>query len=227
MSGHEETARDCDWVSDELAELALGTLSGRERAEVLSHVGTCPRCSAELQRLSAVSDMLLLLAPTAEPPVGFELRLAERLRAGGSPRRSTRRHRRAGALGAAAVMTALLGFTLGAVFHPGSDNSQTQSASGRVITADLTADGHPLGNVTISPGRPAWMFVTARDVAWVGTLRCTVTLADGKVDTVGNFRLSGGYGAWGTALAAGSGQVRTVRLIAPDGVILATARLSA
>ena len=225
MSGHDEPSRECGSVQGELPELALGTLSGRERAEVLGHVGTCPRCSSELQRLSAVSDMLLLLAPTAEPPVGFELRLADRLRGGGLPQGSTRRRRRVGALCAAGVATGVLGFGLGAFLSPGTSHSQTQSASGRVTTANLIAYGRSLGIVTISPGRPAWMFVTVNDVAWTGTLRCTVTLAGGKVDTVGNFRLSGGYGAWGAALAASSGQVRTVRLIASDGVILATARL--
>jgi len=227
MSDHEDPPRECDLIQDELPELALGTLSGRERAEVLGHVGTCPRCSAELQRLSAASDMLLLLAPTAEPPVGFELRLAERLRAGGQPRRPARRLWRVSIVSAAAVVTAVLGFGLGAFLSPGTNSNQAQSASGRVTTADLTAHGRPLGNVMISPGRPAWMFVTVKDVHWTGTLKCTVTLAGGKVDTVGNFRLSGGYGAWGTALASSAGQIRAVRLIASDGVILATANLSA
>ena len=41
----------CEEYGDELAELALGVLTGRERARVLSHVESCPRCAEELEIL--------------------------------------------------------------------------------------------------------------------------------------------------------------------------------
>jgi hypothetical protein len=43
MSGYVEDPRQCDAIQDELAELALGTLFGRSRSEVLDHVESCSR----------------------------------------------------------------------------------------------------------------------------------------------------------------------------------------
>ena len=77
----------CAAISDDLAELALGTLTGRERVVALSHLESCARCSAEVEELSAAADQLLHLAPSAEPPVGFEAGVFERLGLQDKPRR--------------------------------------------------------------------------------------------------------------------------------------------
>src|SRR5918992_2167529 len=69
----------CAEVRPQLPELALGTLTGEERARALEHVARCPACRQELLRVSDVGDELLRLAPTAQPPVGFETRALERL----------------------------------------------------------------------------------------------------------------------------------------------------
>ena len=71
--------RGCERYSCELAELALGVLTGRERVEALSHVESCPRCAEELEQLSRVADTVVQVAPEMEPPVGFEVRLFERM----------------------------------------------------------------------------------------------------------------------------------------------------
>jgi hypothetical protein len=96
---------------------------------VLEHVESCERCSAELERLSLVADALLGLAPEVEPPVGFELRLAERLQSSAGPRHGhAPNHRRAGLLAIAAVVLAILGFGLGAFIGPPSMNVRSPSA---------------------------------------------------------------------------------------------------
>jgi hypothetical protein len=69
----------CDVVRDRTAELALGSLPGDERDEVLAHLSTCPACRREVERLADAADSLLLLAPVIEPPLGFETRAVERL----------------------------------------------------------------------------------------------------------------------------------------------------
>ena len=69
----------CEKYSDELAELALGVLTGRERAQALSHVESCQRCAEELEQLSRVADTVLQVAPDVEPPLGFEVRLFEKM----------------------------------------------------------------------------------------------------------------------------------------------------
>ena len=54
-------------------------LTGRERSRVLSHVESCPRCAEELEILSRTADSVLQAAPDMEPPLGFEVRLFERM----------------------------------------------------------------------------------------------------------------------------------------------------
>ena len=48
--------RGCEAYGEELAELALGVLTGRDRARVLSHVESCQRCAEELEMLSRTAD---------------------------------------------------------------------------------------------------------------------------------------------------------------------------
>jgi anti-sigma factor RsiW len=136
--------RQCEPIEEELAELALGILSGRRRSEVLRHAGSCERCSAELDQLSIVADTMLRLAPEGEPPLGFELRLAERLQVS-AVERQPRRIRRASVLSAVAVLAVVLGFGLGEVATPRGGNNQSQAATGNLTSADLSGHGHVLG----------------------------------------------------------------------------------
>ncbi len=225
MSGNVEDSRACESIEDELTELSLGTLFGRCRSEVLDHVESCSHCTTTLERLSTAADALLLLAPEIEPPLGFELRLAEKLQAPAT-RPRPRRLLRASVLSAAAMIIVALGFVIGARATPHDVNHPGQSASVDLTGANLTSHGQVLGKVVISRGSPAWMFMTINGDAWSGTVTCEVTLAGGKVETIGVFRLSGGYGAWGAPLTSPASTVRSARLIAPNGAVLASAQLS-
>lgn len=214
----------CEVFRDELAELALGTLSGRSRSEILDHVATCPRCAAELERLSIVADQLLQLAPEMEPPLGFELRLAERLQGAATARRP-RHLRRASVLAAAAAILVVLGGGLGALVSSRGNTNQNQLATTNLAAANLTSHGSVLGTVVVSPGSPAWMFVTISGAAWSGDVTCDVTLAGGKTERIGVFKISGSYGAWDAPLRSPANEVRSAQLIASNGTVLASARL--
>ena len=85
--------RGCENYENELAELALGVLTGRDRARVLSHVESCPRCAEELEILSRTADSVVQAAPEMEPPLGFEVRLFERMGLTDVPPRRRRRLR--------------------------------------------------------------------------------------------------------------------------------------
>jgi predicted anti-sigma-YlaC factor YlaD len=224
MSDHVEHSAQCEAVADELAELALGTLSGRRRSEVLDHVGSCAHCRAELEQLAVVIEALQQLAPQVQPPLGFESRLAQRLRGTATPR--SRRSRRVGALSAAAAVV-MLAFGLGVLVARGAGNGGGQPATANLVTANFTSGGRVVGAVMISPGSPAWMLVTITGGGWHGTVTCDVTLAGGQVETIGAFRLSGEYSAWAAPLTSTVGQVRSARLIDSNGAILATARVGA
>ena len=73
------SAMSCAQVRELAPELALGILSGAERAEVLLHVNGCARCQAYVAELTEAADVIPQLAPEAEPPLGFEGRVLRRL----------------------------------------------------------------------------------------------------------------------------------------------------
>src|ERR1700684_3379779 len=58
----------CAGFADVAAELALGALTGRERAEALAHLDRCAACRKHVRQLTAEA-----------PPPGFETRVLERL----------------------------------------------------------------------------------------------------------------------------------------------------
>jgi hypothetical protein len=69
----------CAELADVAAELALGVLTGRERAMAVAHLDRCDACREDVRQLMATGEQLLELLPPAEPPAGFETRVLERL----------------------------------------------------------------------------------------------------------------------------------------------------
>jgi anti-sigma-K factor RskA len=73
------TTLTCDELRAMAAEVALGILSGAERADALGHMEHCVGCRVLVEGLAQTGDSLLLLAPEAEPPLGFESGVAARV----------------------------------------------------------------------------------------------------------------------------------------------------
>jgi hypothetical protein len=69
----------CAELADVAAELALGVLTGRERAAAVAHLEWCESCREDVRQLMATGEQLLELLPPVEPPAGFETRVLERL----------------------------------------------------------------------------------------------------------------------------------------------------
>jgi hypothetical protein len=69
----------CTGLADVAAELALGVLTGRERAMAVAHLDECDACREDVRHLMVTGEQLLELLPSAEPPAGFETRVLERL----------------------------------------------------------------------------------------------------------------------------------------------------
>jgi hypothetical protein len=221
MSGDAHNPGPCSAMADDLPLLALGTLSGRSRSAVLDHVESCARCRTELEQLSAVAEALQQLTPEVQPPLGFELRLLERLQAAPTPRR---RSRRLVVLSAAAAALVVVSLGLGLLVHRWTAGVSDRSVASAPATANLTSGGEVVGSVLVAPGSPAWMLVTVEGGKWQGTVTCEVTLADGQVATVGTFALTGGYPSWAAPLPATGGAVRSARLIDSNGATVASAR---
>jgi anti-sigma factor RsiW len=223
----EVSERGCAGYENELAELALGVLTGRDRVRVLSHVESCPRCAEELEILSRTADSVVLAAPEMDPPLGFEVRLFERM--GVSDVRPRRRNLRPSrwvpaVVGVAAVAIALaLGLSL--TSSPAPNGTTQAQGSRQVEKAALVSNHETVGHVVTVGGDKPWMSMTLDDAAAQGTVRCVVVTHDGVRHTVGTFDAEKGYGAWMAPLHVDPADVRSAEVVSPSGTVIATATL--
>jgi len=219
--------RGCEQYGDELAELALGVLTGRERARVLSHVESCPRCAEELEILSRTADSVVQAAPDMEPPLGFEVRLFERMGLTDvAPRRRRLRPSRwvPAVVGVAAAALALgLGLSLTSSSSP-TVTAQPQGAH-RVETAALVEHGTTVGHVMAVSGAKPWISMMMSDSSAHGMVDCVVVTDNGVTHHVGTFEAEKGYGAWISPLPVDPADVRTAEVVSPSGAVIATATL--
>lgn len=233
MSDRDANARPgCARYSGDLAEMAIGILTGRERAMALAHVEGCATCQAEMEQLSLAADSLLEVVPTIEPPLGFEVRLMDRL---GSPRVTPRAARgwsglrRSSLLATCVLVLVAVGAGIaGGWFARGSERPAQTSAFGTEPGGSLQAEslvdgGRTVGEVTVYSGKKSWVYMTLDDGSWSGKAVCQVRLADGTTVPLGTFWLDKGYGAWGVTLPAGTGPIETASVVSGKNV-LATAR---
>ncbi|HTU73273.1 MAG TPA: hypothetical protein VMG38_07115 [Trebonia sp.] len=236
----------CDDLAEVAAELALGVLTGRERAEAVAHLDRCEDCREHVRQLMVTSEGLVGLLPEREPPAGFETQVLDRLSLSvPSPSRRHGRLRLARStapapsarlsfprrtLAAAAVALAVVGSGLGGWGvgfsmspHPAASSQAQVPLSSATF---LTASHRSVGQMFIYQGSAHWLYMWVDLPSGNGMVTCQVVGADGKVSTVGSFRLSSGYGAWGSPAPASFGAVHGARLVGPDGTVLATATFS-
>jgi anti-sigma factor RsiW len=228
----------CGELADTAAELALGALTGRERAEALAHLDRCTACREHVRRLTMTGEELLGLLAGIEPPPGFETQVMERiglcardpsLSADGRIRRlrrparepgytvrgRTRRMLTAAAVTLTAAMGVLGGWGMRAALAPAG--SLLSSA------ALVSASRQPAGTIFVYSGSPEWLYMSVDLPSGNGAVVCQVVGADGHVSAVGSFRLANGYGSWGSPGRTDIGPLVGARLISSDGAVLATA----
>jgi hypothetical protein len=268
MSGADMSggAMNCAGLAEVASELALGVLTGRERAQAIAHLEQCDTCREDVRQLMATSDGLLGLLPEVEPPAGFETRVLDRMglsvpansapktswapktpwttktrgasRARGAaraprtapapgrrPARGARRLIAAAAVAVAVIGAGVVGWGMGT--HAPRPGTSASAPAALDSAALLTASGQNVGRVSLYPASKAhngqqWMYMSVNLSSGDGTVTCQLVGADGKVTTVGWFRLANGRGAWGSAGSWGS-TVRGAQLVAADGTVLAAA----
>ena len=216
----------CEQHQEELAELALGVLTGRDRARVLRHVESCARCAEELEQLSRAADAVLQVAPVVEPPMGFEVRLFERMGVADVRHRHRFRPPRwaVGALSAAAAVAALaVGLSLGLSSSPPPTSNAAPPHA--VVSAGLVDHGAVVGRVTTHAGKDPWMSMMLFDSSARGTVNCVVVTSDGVSHQVGTFVAKKGYGAWAAPLHVDPKDIRSAEVVAASGTVIATAAL--
>jgi hypothetical protein len=220
-------AHGCQDYAADLSELALGVLTGRERVRALSHVESCPHCAEELEQLSRAADAVVHVAPEVEPPLGFEVRLFERMGVADVPRRKRRRAPRwvPAALAAAAAAVALaVGLTL-ALSSPTPPAQNAAGPARHVAIATLSENGVSVGRVVTHGGTDPWMSMMLADSSARGTVDCVVVTKDGVTHWVGSFTAKNGYGAWLAPLRVQPKDLRSAQVVSPSGTVIATATL--
>jgi hypothetical protein len=186
----------CAQLRDVAPELALGVLSGAERAEAIMHVNGCGRCQAHVNELTEAADAIPLLAPEIEPPVGFE----QRVLAAGPARRRRSVRRMVAAVAVAAAAAAILSITIVRVVESGNDSSAPAASAAAPATKPTAVK-----MVSTTGALPAgWAYVTnKRSVAISvdygvdpGTYNIAVRPPTGSSEKIGTMTIVGGHGSW-------------------------------
>ena len=197
-----------------LHEYALGTLDGRDRGELADHVSRCTECAHELAALNMAVDALLALPGSAEPPVGFESKVMEKIRLAGSRAPS---HLRPMASVAAALVI-VVGVVVWALV--GGEATPPRSTPAMAERA-LIANGHRVGAVYVYTGSPTWMFVNVDDANAPTTIRCVIITSTNARRTVGTYKLLEGRGGWGTSVPVAFAKMRGLELTSTSGTVIA------
>ncbi|WP_330456773.1 hypothetical protein OIB37_07700 [Streptomyces sp. NBC_00820] len=242
----------CAKLRENGAELALGVLPGRERAEAVAHLERCADCREYVEQLTLAGDRLIGLLPDREPPPGFESRVTRRLvrtatatahegraqtrpAAHRSPYGRVRRARvrLASVVAAFAIGCGLAGWGISTAVQEITASPAPAVETEPVLVGDLLAPAsggaRAVGEVYAHPGNPGWMFVTVGltgpHSSYTGKVRCYLERSDGTAVRAGDFAVRDGRGSWGVAVSVAPSSVTGVRLTSPGGTVLATAEL--
>jgi hypothetical protein len=204
----------CAEVEALAAELALGTVSGAERAGALDHLAGCPACRELVDQLARAADSLLLLAPVVEPPPGFESKVLARM--GVAPVVELRRPRRRRLLvGVAAV--ALVAAMSGA----GVARLATEDRRGTGIRTVLIADdeGQWTCRAMVYGEKPAWLVISLDRADGSNNSYSVEAMHAGGAEPVplGTFSLQGGHGTFAKPLELPADDLQSVRVLDAGG----------
>ena len=232
----------CAEVEAQAPELALGTLSGPERATALTHLAHCPTCRRLVDELATTADPLLLLAPEMEPSIGFESRvLAATLGAQDRPRpaptsslsaatppgrgRSGRRSRNPGGrrftvptaavAASVAVLAALGGLFVGQRLDRPATTDLIRTAQA------VSANGKATCRAFAYGGTQSWVFVSFEAPReWTADYTVEITtMGGGSPAATGHLRLQDGGGSLGTVVDVPAAQLRAVRVLDASGTL--------
>jgi hypothetical protein len=214
----------CGELDDVAAELALGALTGRERAQALAHLHTCEECPEVIRRLMTTAEQLPALLVDREPPPGFEDAVLARIGLTTLPPAPGHRGGKARlrCLAAADLLAAtggagLAGWSLRLGALP-------PSAGPLLASAALVAPGHrAVGQAFAYRADPGWVYVSVDLGSGSQAVTCQVVGPGGRVTAVGTFWLADGRGSWGGPVPAGPGWPAAARLVTPGGTVVAVA----
>lgn len=230
----------CSQLRDMAPEVALGLVTGEERAVALAHLEGCAACRAEVASLAGVADELLLIGPEAPPPEGFDRRVLARLTEvrtaeapsstrGGGPahlRRGARRRRPdrrrlavAATLSAAAAAVVLVAAVLAIRDDPAAPTearAEMTTGVGEVVGTATVRSGDP---ATVAVDVPGWEeAVPAGATYWLA-----VEMDDGS-RTMTHIGTDATW--WKVSLEGDADEVASVAVLDGDGWVWCSAEFS-
>jgi hypothetical protein len=221
---------DCASCRELCPELALGLVTGPERADAFTHLQGCTGCREHLAVLTRLHDELLALIPEAEPPLSFETRVLAPLattRTGRGPLRPAALVV-AGVVAGAAAVALISAAVLGGSFHPATEPAAPSAAvtAGErpVLFAALTAGSREVGQVYAHTDTPSWVYVYVEAGPGQGPLTCTVMRRDGTAAASAPLPRADGDAFWGGPVPIDRATLAGVRVTDATGALLATAR---
>jgi hypothetical protein len=225
---------DCAVFQDAAPELALGILTGPDRAAALKHMERCASCQAEVALLAAAADRLLDLVPARGAPDGFESRMAAAFRQS-VPGQAARRHRGKAAcrrlagwrrrgyrLAAAAAAAGTLSFGLYQLGAPPQDPAY----SGAEMAALRTPAGARTGEVAVTGAPQPLLVMVINPGAAPGWYHCYLRTSGGQQVFAGAFHVGRDGGVWVSRPPVPPRDLAGARLAGPGGTEIASATFS-
>ena len=213
-------------------ELAVGVVSGPERASALAHLAQCPLCRRLVDDLATTADPLLLLAPDMEPSIGFESRIlaatmgldrdrppVPSIALASRPRPGRGRFRSFGPRIAAAATIVVVAATGGLLAGRALDSDRPPDML-RIAQA-VSANGRATCRAFAYGDKQAWVFVSFEAPReWTADYTVEITtLGGGTPAATGKLRLQDGGGSLGTVIDVPASQLRAVRVFDASGAL--------
>ena len=222
---------DCAVFQDAAAELALGILTGPDRAAALKHIERCASCQTEVASLAAAADQLLDLAPERDAPDGFESRMAAAFRQsapgqaawhhrGKAARRRLANWRRRYRLAAAAAAAA---GALGSGLYQIGAPPQEPAYSRAEMAALRTPAGAPTGEMVVTGGPQPLLLMVLNPGAASGWYHCYLRTSGGRQAFAGAFHVGRNGGVWVIRPPMPPRDLTGARLAGPGGTEITSA----
>jgi hypothetical protein len=215
----------CAEVEELAPELALGGIAGAERAAAVAHLARCEQCRGLVEELARVADNLLLLAPSVEPPPGFESRVLSRIAVAAQPATARRGRRRVWLAAAAVAVVASLSAAGVAELRHSSDGrtggTGTVAAAPAGVRTALVRDdnGRWTCRAVVYGDDPTWLVVSLDRNDGLNAAFSVEAVRAGSADAVpvGTFTISDGHGSLATMVGLQADQFQAIRVLDATG----------
>jgi len=211
-------ALDCPEVRAQLPEFVLGVLDGDARADVVAHIDHCAACRGQVTELSETADAVLLLAPEAEPPPGFERRVVTHLFDG----RRVSRWRTAKIVALVAAAAVILSVVTVRVV----DSARSGGTAAAIETVPMVGnDGATVGQVdVVDTDRSLGLALNVNYALADGAYRVVLAPESTPREVLGTITVADGRGAW-AGIAQAVGGPADLELVDDSGAVPCSARL--